>query len=152
MNKFTEEQKYQRYLLAQDAMRDILYMYKTCLEYKCLFEDFGVEDGKFDPFVFVDCDSEMVGGDNSDAMLLREGSTIKIVCAILQAWGQGSYPKTDTMFIKEVNKLLESGRLEKYGDQKKFIELALISYDETVEKSAEVYNTQIVGYFEEMLA
>ena len=152
MNKFTEEQKYQRYLQAQDAIRDILYMYKTCVEYKCLFEDFGLEDGKFDPFVFVDCDPEMVGGDSSDAKLLREGSTIKIVCTILQAWGQGSYPETDTVFTKDAKKLVKSGRLEKYQSQKTFIELSLASYEDTVEKSAEVYSMQVVGYFQRMLA
>lgn len=53
-----QDTSFENYLKAQSALKDILFMYKTLIDYSGLFDDLGIESGKFDPFTFIDCDQK----------------------------------------------------------------------------------------------
>src|SRR5947209_1414312 len=79
------------YFAAQRAIRDILFMYRFLAGYRGLYCDFGWEDGEFDPLAYIDT-ADHPNLDPDDVRLLREGSAIKVLCYVLQAYGQGGYP------------------------------------------------------------
>lgn len=149
MRKLSEVEKHEKYLNAEDAIRDILYMYYVCLEYNCLFDDFGTEDGKFDPYIFIDCTVNEVGYD-IDYKILHEGSAIKLACKVLQAWGQGGYTGIDSKGLEDIKALVKTNRMAHITELKEFIELALVSYERAQEKANEVFTKFVVGYFREL--
>ncbi|WP_444924532.1 hypothetical protein ACJJH9_05160 [Microbulbifer sp. DLAB2-AF] len=151
MNQELEEQEFEKYCLAEEAIKDILYMYYVCADYRCLFSDFGTEDGKFDPFAYVDCTAESIGGEGLDINLLHEGAAIKMACYILQAWDQGGYPEVKTDMILNIQECLRQGRLDHLPQLREFIELALKSGVEAEEKSPEIYKEYVAGYFRRLI-
>lgn len=146
-----EFEKFEKYRLAQEAIRDILFMYKTLVDYSGLFEDFGAEDGLFDPAIYVDCGAENLGIDESDAKLLHEGSAIKLICAVFQAWGQGGYSsERDTYCTMKAKTLLAQGRLKHIPDLEHVLNTALMSYDEGKKLSNKIYKKYVLAYFEKL--
>ena len=81
-----KENQFEKNQSALNAIKDILFMYKTLVDYSGLFDDFGYEDGTFDPFVFVNCKQNEYGIDGDEQRLLNEGSAIKLICKVYQAW------------------------------------------------------------------
>jgi hypothetical protein len=152
-----DEEHFQRHLKAEDALRDILFMYRECLNYKCLYDDFGTEDGKFDPFFFIDCSEKDAGYmHESDLKLLHEGSAIKLASHALQSMGQGGYPENSYPQIERVRKLFSSKRMAHLPEFERFFELYLHPTGETwmeeLDKiSMELYNQFIYEYFQSLL-
>ena len=109
MSSITEEQAFETFLRAERAIKDILFMYYTCVDYSGLFDDFGTEWGEFDPFEYIDFNHESLDGYSLDIKLLNEGSAIKIACEIFQTWG---LEKLDVYWQNHYNQItmLESWR------------------------------------------
>ncbi len=141
-----EEVRLKKYSIAVNAIRDILYMYYVCLDYNGLFDDFGTEDGDFDPFYFIDCSAEEVGYE-LNYNLLHEGSAIKISCQIMQAWGQGGYEGIKLKGLERIKSLVKSERLDHIPELKEYIDLALTSQIKAEEKSKEIYEKYVLGRF-----
>lgn len=55
-----QDTSFENYLKAQSALKDIIFMYKTLIDYSGLFDDLGIESGEFDPFTFIDCDQKKI--------------------------------------------------------------------------------------------
>lgn len=133
------------------AVKDVLYMYTTLLNYEGFFDDFGTEDGKFDPYCYIDCDAKMLGIQEEEAKLLHEGSAIKIICGILFSWGQGNHPDEETYYVTMYNKLMAQQRLEHIPELRDAINLCIESDDKFWVASGALYKKYVVGYFEKML-
>ncbi|WP_444930361.1 hypothetical protein ACJJIF_00795 [Microbulbifer sp. SSSA002] len=147
MNSLTEEQAFEAFLRTESAIKDILYMYYTCVDYSGLFDDFGTEWEEFDPLEYIDFNHDSLGGYSLDIKLLNEGSAIKLACKILQTWGQGNIHSD---YMQSVRDLVKSERIDHMPELKTFIKLALHSYPEGNEKSVDIYQKYIVGYFHEL--
>ena len=145
MTNLGEDKNFELRLQAEDAVKDILYMYKTCTEYFGLFDDFGWEDGKFDPFFYVDCPADLAGGEDCELQLLHEGSAIKIACGILQSFGQGGdhYPG-------KAKELIKQNRLSHLPELEEFIKGILESDEKSLSKSPYIYEKYILGYFKRL--
>jgi len=102
-------------------------MYKELANYQSLYDDFANEDGSFDPFYYIDIDKGKVGLATEYLRLLHDGSFIKLLCYILQAWSQGGYPATKDKTINKIIKLLDSGRIKHEPAYEKYLRLALKS-------------------------
>ncbi len=146
MRGTSEEVRSKKYIIAENAIRDILYMYYVCVDYNGLFDDFGTEDGDFDPFYFIDCSVDKVGYE-LNYKLLHEGSAIKISCQIMQAWGQGGYTGIKSKGLERIKSLVKSERVDHIPELKAFIELALISQEKAEEKSKEIYDKYVLGRY-----
>ena len=120
---------------AYSAMRDILFMYKVLTDYKGLFDDFGTEDGKFDPMTYVDCKASELCIEESDIKLLQEGSVIKILCGVLQSWGQGGHPDKKCFWVSNAKLLLRDGRLNHVP----YLKEALITCIESESRFNKIY-------------
>jgi len=147
MSSITEEQAFETFLRAERAIKDILFMYYTCVDYSGLFDDFGTEWGEFDPFEYIDFNHESLDGYSLDIKLLNEGSAIKIACEIFQTWGQGDIQSSHMLDVK---KLVSSERLNHLPELKIFLKLALESCSEGKKKSGKIYQKYIVGFFSDL--
>lgn len=71
----------------KQAVKDILYMY-TALAYEYNGFGHGIDTGEFDPFKFIEIDSEKFEAlfIPVPCQFLKNGSMIKILCEIYDAW------------------------------------------------------------------
>ena len=138
---------YNKYLKAIDAIKDILYMYRELIGYNGLFDDFGVEDGVFDPTTYIDISPQDVELGDDDIKLLHEGSAIKIICSVLQAWCQGGYPDTVTQYLQDIKKLLGDGRLRHLPELESLLSTAFKSDEDAWDASRPIYEKYVKGYF-----
>ena len=129
-------------------------MYRELVFQSGLYDDFGFEDGQFDPVEFVDIEGECIGMDSDDVVLLHEGAFIKIICNVLQAWSQGGFPQTVTSTIYKYKELLLSERLDHIPELKLFLAKSLNSIDEESawDGADAIYQKYVVGYFKKLLS
>ena len=146
----SQEEQFQIHQQAMDAIRDILFMYKTLVEYFGIFDDLGSDGGKFDPMIFVDCIAADYDIDEEDAQLLQQGSAIKMLCRVYQAWGQQSFPKYDSEATKEARQVLEQGRLKHMPLLEEVMSLALADIKQAETRFDEVYKECVLGYFKQL--
>jgi hypothetical protein len=105
----------------------------------------------FDPAIYVDCSAEDLDVGESDAKLLHEGSAIKLICRVRQAWGQGGYsPERDTGWTTTAKTLLAHGRLKHIPELEAVLKIGLVSYDEANKLSQDIYRKYVLGYFERL--
>ena len=133
------------------AVKDVLYMYTVLLNYSGFFDDFGTEDGKFNPYDYIDCNAKTLGIEEDEASLLHEGSAIKIICGILFSWGQGNHPEEETYYVKMYNQLILENRMEHIPKLRDAIQLCIESDDKFWVVSNKLYQNYVVGYFKKLL-
>ena len=132
---------------AISAVKDVMYMYTTLVNYSGFFDDFGTEDGKFDPFYYIDCAASNLGIQEEEAKLLHEGSAIKIICGVLLSWGQGNHPEEKTYYVDMFEKLMAARRLEHIPELRDAIELSIKSDSDFWVISGQLYKKYVLGYF-----
>jgi len=145
-----DELVYEKWISAENALKDILYMYYTCVDYRTLYSDMGTEDGKFDPFYFIDC-AEAQTGYETDFDLLHQGSAIKIACRIIECWEQGGYEGFESNRLKIEKELVASGRMDHLPELKKYIFDSLHSYSLAIEGSGAIYSKYVEGFFVKLI-
>lgn len=135
---------------AEDAIKDILFMYRSCTDYRSINDDMGYEDGKFDPLVYIDCRQDQFGSYDVDLDLLHHGSAIKIVATLMQFAGCGYF---DSPLAHGYKKALEQGRLDHLPDFKIAVEYLFNCTDTGAiwKHSQSLYEKYIVGYFKELI-
>jgi hypothetical protein len=139
------------YLAAQRAVRDILYMYRFMTSYRGnLYDDFGFEDGAFDPLTYVDVADDELGTD--DVRLLREGSAIKVICSVLQHYSQGGYPQYVSPAIERIRAALDAGRFRYIPELEQVIRLGLESEDSINQRAGDIYRKYVKGYLHDLAA
>lgn len=141
---------YEKFVKANEAIKDILFMYRELVNYSDLFDDFGIEDGSFEPSIYVDCNAEELGINQDDVKLLHEGAAIKLICSVFQAWGQGDYPNSEPHSVMIAKKLLEKERLKHIPELEHVLKTVLISSDKARESSKEIYKNYVLGYFKKL--
>jgi hypothetical protein len=146
-----EERKFEEYLQSQSAIRDILYMYRELVRFwRGLYEDFGWEDGTFDPLSYIDI-SDDTGLDSDDLRLLREGSAIKILCNMLLAYGQGGYPAHNSYFMQSVKDAYVAGRFHLVPELEAAVGLGLQSEIALRDRSQDIYRKYVFAYFADLV-
>ena len=148
----TEDDKFEDFLKAQNAIRDILFMYRECADYSCLYDDFGWEDGEFEPLDYIDCSADDIGMDGLDRQLLHEGSAIKLICHMMQCWGQGNYPQNVNSYTKQIKNAVRLGRLDHLPELKQALEDSFDNIKTIEKKCTALYQKYIVGYFNKLIA
>jgi hypothetical protein len=145
------ELAYTNLVSAESAIKDILYMYYTCADYRTLYSDMGTEDGEFDPFYFIDYSAESQPGYDTNFDLLHQGSAIKIACRILECWEQGGYEGYEGTRLKPEKELVSSGRMDHLPELKQYISDCLKSYSLASKGSVAIYSKYIEGFFETLI-
>jgi hypothetical protein len=140
-----DEYDFDEYMASQLAIRDILYMYRELCRYRGLFEDFGWEDGEFDPFKFVDITEES-GLSDDDIRLLREGSAIKILCDVLLGYGQGGYPSHKSEHMQRIEEAFKERRLRFVPELESALGLGLTSAEALYAESNQIFRKFVLGY------
>ena len=135
---------------AISAIKDVLYMYTILHHFGGFYDDFGAEDGDFDPYLYIDCDYEELRIEIEEAKLLHEGSAIKIICGILFSWGQGNHPQELTYYVEMYNKLKLEQRMEHIPELRDAIQLAIESDDKFWVQSQSLYKKYVLGYFQSL--
>jgi hypothetical protein len=141
---------YERWVSAESAIKDILYMYYTCIDYRMLYSDMGTEDGKFDPFYFIDCAEAQTGYD-TDFDLLHQGSAIKIACRILECWEQGGYEGFESNRLEQEKELVASGRMDHLPELKQYISDSLKCYSLATKGASAIYSRYVEGFFVKLI-
>lgn len=136
---------------ARNAIKDILFMYKTLIDYSGLFDDFGCEDGTFNPYLFVNCSQQEYDIDEEEEKLLNEGSAIKLICKVYQAWGQHGYPESSSTTVDKIKDLLENGCVDHLPELKCILVESIENIQLAEKKFDGIYRKYVVGYFESLI-
>lgn len=136
---------------ASEAIRDVLFMYKTLIEYSGLYDDFGSEDGKFEPEIFIDCKASDYCIGEDDARLLHEGSAIKLICSVFQAWSQGGYPVSYSQAAEKARNILENGSISHMPELETTLKVALSSCEDAQPHFKVVYEKYVKSYFKSLV-
>jgi hypothetical protein len=139
INEFTS-------VIAQDAMRDILYMY---WDLASSWGGFGhnVETGRFNQYLCIDATLEDSGWSSvADLAILHEGSAIKLLCFLSDLLDeQEESPSIASWLGQRLRNLLAQGRLDHLPEAKLAIELGLLGDgDEFRSQLALVYKLYVV--------
>lgn len=149
MNIKSDEEEFGEFMGSQYAIRDILYMYRELFAWRGLYEDFGWEDGTFDPFDYIDISDAGLSAD--DLRLLREGSAIKILCDILLAYGQGGYPDYKCYSMERTEEAYRAGRFHLVPELEAAVGLGMESVDALRGVSSKIYRNYIFSYFADLV-
>ena len=136
---------------ASEAIRDVLFMYKALIEYSGLYDDFGTEDGKFEPEIFVNCKASEYSIDEDDARLLHEGSAIKLICSVYQAWSQGGYPIQESLAAEKAKHILNEGKINHMPELEAILKIALYSCEDARPQFNLVFEKYVKGYFKSLI-
>ncbi|TQF67825.1 hypothetical protein [Pseudoalteromonas luteoviolacea] len=136
---------------AISSIKDVLYMYTTLVKYNGFFDDFSFENGKFDPFHYIDCHADKLGISEEEALLLNEGSAVKIICEVLFYWGQGNHPEENIEYIDAAKKLIKSGRVDHLNKLRSALITSIESDEEFWKISNDLYQEVVVGYFQSLI-
>lgn len=145
----------ENYQIANDAVRDILFMYRDLIESYAGFGH-GIDTGTFDAVEFLKIDVREQPGSNLDLdiELIRTGAAISILCGLLDSWDEGVAP-SDWMgttgligrsYIELSNgrfafdDLIENAVRSAFDDEQRF--LATLR---------PVYEKHVIGYFKELV-
>ena len=121
-------------------------MYKELINYSGLFDDFGTEDWQFDPAVYIDYKDVTACFSEVDLSLLYEGSAIKIICGVLQCWGQGGYPEKESYYTVMANELLAKNRLDHIPELRESLRVCLESESQFNKFRESIYENYVIGY------
>ena len=136
-----QDDVYEKFMRAEDALRDILYMFYTCVDYGFLYDDMGSENGKFDPYTYIDCEISITGYE-TDFSLLHNGSAIKIICSVLERVIQAPNPNCE----KE-KALIKSGRMDHIPELRDYLSKIIASSSQCNKEGQKIYQKYIAGYF-----
>lgn len=144
VNEINEE----NYLVAIDAIRDVLYMY-----YDLASDGFihNIETGKFDPIFFADCYLFEPKGISFgiDVKLLHEGSAVAILCRLSDYWDEiGTIPEDNFAF--EVKRMLTKGRLDHLPLAEQTIKLAFEDEEKFRDLLKDVYKEYVLEFFKKL--
>jgi hypothetical protein len=120
---------------AQDAIRDILYLYRELVAYGGISGDHDI--GRFDAWEFLDYRGYAIHG---DLKLLHEGSAVALLCDLLDEMEQRGGSS------ERYRDALASGRFDHLPQAKSAIGLGIAGVDELIEASGPVYRDYVIGY------
>ena len=135
---------------ANEAIRDILFMYRELTNYAGLFDDFGSEDGVFDPEHYINYVDTSECLSEEDLDLLHHGSAIKIICGVLQSWSQGGYPERASYYTILAQKLLDNKQLDHIDELRNMLALCLESETKFNQYRKNIYHNYVIGYFKKL--
>lgn len=140
----------ENYVLAIDAIRDILYMYYDLVD---SYKGFGhsIAYGNFDPIFFIDCYLYEPEGTTFgiDVSILYEGSAVAILCRLSDYWDEcGGLP--EDKFILEVKRILSEGRIDHLPLAEQAIKEAFQSEEGFRVLLPDVYEKYVAGFFKKL--
>jgi hypothetical protein len=123
---------------AQDAIRDILYLYRDLVAYEGVVGDHDL--GAFDPWEFLQATRYGSWVIDDDLKLLHQGSAVAIICDLVDEMEQR---RGD---IERVRQALESGLFDDLPTAKEALQVGLAGPRQMVDASAPVYREYVIGY------
>jgi hypothetical protein len=133
----------------REAIRDILHLYFDLTDFCALHED--AARGSFDPWTWLQCEPDHRDGyawrSCDEALLLRQGSAVALLCGLLEEWSQG---RPDRELWRAA---LEAGRFDHLPEARRVVEAGLSDDPALVGEPqlATVYDEYVLAFFE-MLA
>jgi hypothetical protein len=130
----------------QRAIRDILFLYWGLTDTCGISGDDHL--GSFDPWRWLQCEPDYDGGvwrSSDDALLLRQGSAVALLSALLGEWDRG---EPDEHLWKVA---LEEGRFDHLPEARSAVQAGLEGRDGMYTHLAVVYDEYVLAFFE-MLA
>ncbi|MCL2310264.1 MAG: small ribosomal subunit Rsm22 family protein [Proteobacteria bacterium] len=134
---------------AQDAIRDILYLYVDMVSSYGGFGH-GLETGRFSPFEFIDAKVLPPPGYTFelDEALLHAGSAIAILCAVSDCWDEQESVSFNWPIIKAAREALDAGRFDHLPEIKQAFLLGFGTDLAAFTKQLEVvYQNHVLAYF-----
>lgn len=147
MNKFQINDD--TYQFAQDAMRDILFMYWDIVESG---GDFGatIDTGRFNPYLFINTSTKADFACSVDIDLLRQGSSVDLLILLTDYLDCDEPPKRGTYLGDRLYELVDNKLLDHVPEAREAIISGLEFRDDFLEKSKEVYIEYILKFFRKM--
>jgi hypothetical protein len=141
------------YALAEDAIRDILFLYVDMI---VSYDGFGntINTGSFAPLEFVDAKLHPNPGVayGIDLDLLHAGSGVALLCAMDDSWDELGFASRESPLIRNIFDALEAGRFDHLSDIKTAVRYGFGQDDSAFRYAlATVYRTHVVGYFAALL-
>jgi len=142
------------YEVANNATRDILFMYRDMIE---CYGGFGgtIDTGSFDALAFLDFSVHERPGTTLgiDVELVQQGSAVAILLKIHDAWckGDGEILPRST-FTDQVREALDRGRFDHLGVARAALDAGLKSLELFLSRLPAVYDAYVLGYFRRLLA
>jgi hypothetical protein len=124
---------------AQDAIRDILYLYRDLVEYGGVVGDHDL--GAFEPWEFLQASVHGGWATDDDMRLLHEGSAVALVCDLMDEMDQRSGDS------QRFRRALEAGLLDELPVAKETLQAGLAGTRELQEASKTIYREYVLGYF-----
>jgi hypothetical protein len=125
---------------AQDAIRDILYLYRELVAYGGVVGDHTI--GSFDPWEFVRAAAYGGWAIDEDLKLLHEGSAVALLCDLLDEMEQ----RGSEMEMDRFRQGLEAGLLDHLPLAKEALRAGLKGPDAVREAAGPVYREYVLGY------
>jgi hypothetical protein len=129
---------------AEDAIRDILFLYWGLTEYNGITEV--VETGTFDPWRFLDCTVEEGYGDADTAQLLHQGAAVALLSELMD-WWENSSGRTAPASYRVA---LEAGRFDHLPAARAAVTAGLDGVDPMYPFLAVVYEDYVLALFDRL--
>jgi len=132
------------YQVANDATRDILFMYRDLIESYRGFGH-GIDTGSFDAFATVTCHVE----DSAlelDQDLLRVGGVVALLCHLSDSWDETDLPPSGP-WMKRVCSSLDSLVFHEHEDLRDAVRAGLEDEAQFRSMLPAIYDRHVVGYF-----
>jgi hypothetical protein len=123
---------------AQDAIRDILYLYRDLVQYGGLVGDHDL--GAFEPWEFLQATVHGGWATDDDMKLLHEGSAVAVICDLMDEIDQRGRD------IKRFRHALEAGWFDELPAAREAVRAGLTDTGELQEAFKPVYRDYVLGY------
>ncbi|WP_407540887.1 hypothetical protein Q0M94_05735 [Deinococcus radiomollis] len=140
---------------AQDALRDIIYMYFNMIEHQNGFFH-ATDTGSFDPFIYLDAENHPTSGQlmPADINLLHAGSALAILCGLYDIWNE--HENLQIPYADRVQKAVLDGRFSHLPDiealLRELFERNIDWQDFWLHEALPpVYSKYVVGFFKQLL-
>ncbi len=125
---------------AQDAIRDILYLYYQLTDYNGIVGDH--DTGSFKPWRFVDCVLDGGYGGPDVEKLLRQGAAVALLSEMIDWWTQGSGSGIDTY-----RAAVDQGRFDHVPTARRAIVAGLEGEEAMIPHLDAVYEEYVLAHF-----
>ena len=140
------------YPIADDAIRDILFMYRDMID---SYHGFGatIDVGSFDAMAFLNCSVAEPLQPQTEEQLLQEGSAVCLLQRLYDTWAKSSGETLPaTAFVSEVREALAQGRFDHLALARAALEAGFQSEEAFWARLPKVYDAYVVGYFKRLLS
>jgi hypothetical protein len=132
--------RYEDWGEAEQAIRDILFLYRETTEYCGIVGDH--DTGSFEPWKFVDCSVDGGYGGGGTEQLLHEGSAVALISELIDYWDQGGRTALEVW-----SAAVEQGRFDHLPTARRAVSAGLAGGEAMLPHLDAVYQEYVLNYF-----